>query len=92
VTAKFKMTPTQYAETTSNTPLTIDLPDGGKTSAKISSVTIDTQSNPLLVTIVATVTHVDYGAVKTGQDGTLVGAKLVLNQNTYWSHISKLNK
>jgi multidrug efflux pump subunit AcrA (membrane-fusion protein) len=88
VTAKFKMTPTQYAKTTSKTPLSLALPDGTKTVARINNISIDTQANPLLVTITASANGLSDQAVKAGQAGTPVIANLTLQQDTYWSKIA----
>lgn len=87
VTAIFKMTPTQYAQTTNDTPLVIKMPDGTTTTGSINNISITSQTNPLLVTVAATVHGLNGQSAKAGQEGTPINASLTLKQNTYWNRL-----
>ena len=87
VSATFKMSPTQYALTTNDTPLVITLPDGSTATAQVNDVSITTQTNPLVVTVSGTVKGLSNQSAKAGQNGTPVNASLTLRQNTYWSKL-----
>jgi multidrug efflux pump subunit AcrA (membrane-fusion protein) len=90
VSAKFSLTPTQYAQATPNTPLLLTLPGGSQVSAVITGITIDNQSNPLIVTVNASMKSTGQEVIKAGQQGTPAKAYLVLNEQTYWARINRI--